>query len=57
MGVISFLSDFFSCREDHIPQETTTTIIDSWRNFDWTETLQLYRRPRKYKGFHWRRPI
>lgn len=57
MGVISFLSDFFSLGEDRAPQKTTLT---STELISWSDALKsLYRLPRKklYKGFYWRRAI
>ena len=55
MGVLSFISNMFGWNKNHIPQKTTLT---STELISWSDALKsLYRRPRKYKGFYWRRAI
>ena len=58
MSVLSFVSNLFGWSENRIPQKTTITStenhITSWR--EWFTSFSFLRK-RKYKGFHWRRPI
>ena len=58
MSVLSFISNMFCWNKNHIPQKTTITSTEEcdWGNF-WESYYFPYTRKRKYKGFHWRRPI
>jgi len=58
MGVLSFISNMFGWNKNHIPQKTTITSTEDYIS-PWLKcfTSFSFLRKRKYKGFHWRRPI
>lgn len=59
MGILSFISNMFCWSENHVPQKTTNTSIDPFKDPYWSEIFRQHTLLRKklYKGFHWRRPI